>query len=86
MRKGETYNAFMLLEVARLALGLMIAMFHRPVADWIVEQDRQLVVMARNRGVPLPAAPTTETARTLYFCIGIFVAIYEILRIWVLYR
>jgi hypothetical protein len=75
----------MLLEVTRLALGLMIAIFHRPLADWILEQDRQLVLMARSRGVPLPAAPTTETARTLYFCIGIFVAIYEILRIWVLY-
>jgi hypothetical protein len=76
----------MLVEMTRLALGLMIAIFHRPLADWILEQDRQLVTIARSKGLPLPATPTTETARTIYFCIGIFVAIYEILRIWVLYR
>lgn len=75
----------MLIEVAKLALGLMIAFFHRPVADWIIEQDRLLVVMARQRGVPLPAALTTETGRSLYFWIGIFIAVYELLRIWMLY-
>ncbi len=72
------------IEMAKLALGLMIALFHRPLADWIVEQDRQLVSMARQRGVTLPSVPAAETARSLYFFIGIFVALFELLRIWTL--
>lgn len=76
----------MLIEVAKLALGLMIALFHRPLADWILEQDRQLVALARQRGVPLPGVPSAETARSFYFWVGIFVAVYEMLRIWTLYR
>jgi hypothetical protein len=76
----------MLFEVAKLTLGLMIAMFHKPIADWIREQDRQLVVIARQRGVPLPAVPTTETARTIYFWMGISVAVFQLTQIWMLYR
>ncbi len=75
---------FMLVEITRLMVGLLIAMFHRPLADFILEQERQLVTVARSRGVPLPPAPTTETGRNLYFCMGIFVAMYELLRIWFL--
>ena len=74
----------MMTEVTRLVLGLLIAMFHKQVADYIVEQDRALVAMARNRGVSLPQAPTKEFARNLYFCIGIFVAMYELARIWMM--
>lgn len=70
------------LEFFRLSLGLLIALFHRPIADFIVEQDRVLVVMFRQRGLTLPPAPTTEAARNLYFGIGIFVALFELARIW----
>jgi hypothetical protein len=76
----------MLFEVAKLTLGLMIAMFHKPIADWIREQDRQLVVIARQRGVPLPAVPTTETARAIYFWMGISVAVFQLTQIWMLTR
>ncbi|HWR36591.1 MAG TPA: hypothetical protein VN622_12045 [Clostridia bacterium] len=76
----------MLVEVTRLVFGLLIALFHRPLAAFILEQERSLVAIARQRGVPLPSAPTPETARNLYFSIGIFVATYEMIRIWLLFR
>lgn len=72
----------MLVEITRLMLGLLIAFFHRPVADFMLQQERQLVIMFRQRGVPYPATPTTETTRNVYFGIGIALAMYELIRIW----
>lgn len=74
----------MLVEITRLMLGLLIAFFHRPVADFMLHQERQLVIMFRQRGVPYPATPTTETTRNVYFGIGIALAMYEMIRIWIL--
>lgn len=71
-------------EITRLALGLLIALFHRALADFMLRQERVLVVMFRQHGVPCPAAPTTETMRNVYFGIGIFLAMYELVRIWAL--
>jgi hypothetical protein len=75
---------FMAIELTRLALGFVILLFHRPIADFILERDRQLVVLFRQRGVPLPQAPTTETGRDIYFVIGTFIILYEIARIWMM--
>ena len=36
----------------------------------------------RSRGMPLPAALSKETARSLYFGIGIFIVIVEWLRLY----
>jgi len=70
------------LEIARLLLGIMIAACHRRIADYVVERERMLVVLFRQHGLPLPAAIPTETARNLYFWVGIFVVMIELLRIY----
>jgi hypothetical protein len=72
----------MAIEIARLVLGLLIAALHRPIADFISDRERRLVVAFRERGMALPAALTQEAARTLYFSIGIFIALVELLRIY----
>ncbi len=74
----------MIPEISRLLLGLLIAFFHRPFADFMLRQERVLVVMFRQRGVPYPATPTTETTRNFYFGIGIALAMYELVRIWMM--
>jgi hypothetical protein len=76
----------MLIEFVRLAIGLLVALFHRPLADFITAQDRVLVAVARRRGVPLPEVPSDRICRNFYFFVGIFVAVYELLRIWTLIR
>lgn len=76
----------MLLEMTRLAMGLAIALFHRQLADFFTEQDRALVVLFRRRGVSIPDAMRRDTAHTLYFCMGILVAMVEIVRIWMLLK
>jgi hypothetical protein len=74
----------MISEISRLTLGLLIALFHRPLADFMLQQERALVVIFRERGVPYPATPTTETTRNVYFGIGILLAMYELIRIWMM--
>lgn len=74
------------LEFARLALGLTLAAFHRSIADFMVERERVLVVIFRQHGVPVPAAMRTETARNVYFWIGIFVVLVEMMRIYQMVR
>ena len=60
----------------------MIAACHRQIADFIMERERSLVLTFRERGLPLPAAMSTETARNLYFGVGIFIVLTELLRIY----
>lgn len=72
----------MSLEIARLLLGLLIAALYRPIADFMLVRERSLVLAFRERGMPLPAVPTAETLRTIYFSIGIFIVVIEMLRIY----
>ena len=74
----------MWMEITRLALGLMIAFLHRPLADFMLRHERRLVIVLRQRGVPYPPTPTTETVRNAYFSIGIVLAMYELIRIWMM--
>ncbi|HLI62524.1 MAG TPA: hypothetical protein VKV05_03935 [Terriglobales bacterium] len=74
------------LELARLLLGLAIAACYRAIADFVVEREHSLLVAFRRRGVPLPPAMSQQTARNVYFGIGIFVAVFELLRIYQMTR
>jgi len=67
-------------------MGLLIAWFHRPIADYVLERERATVILFRQRGFPLPEAPSTEQGRTLYFCLGIAVASAELVRMYMLQR
>jgi hypothetical protein len=74
------------MDVTRLAIGLAIAFFHRPIADFMLEQEASLVVLFRQRGVVLPSVPRRSTVHTLYFFTGIGIALFEVVRIWLLIR
>jgi hypothetical protein len=75
----------MLLELARLLMGLLLAAFHRPVADFIMEQDRAIVGLAQRGGLRLPAGLSAEGSRNLFFCLGILVALAQMARIYLSY-
>ncbi len=72
----------MVVEVARLLLGVLIAVFHRPLASKIMQHERALDGYFRSRGVHLPAPLSDVTAQNLYFTIGIFICLLEAGRIW----
>lgn len=73
----------MIVEVTRLMLGVLIAIFHRPLAMKIMEQERALDMYFRQRGLRFPAPPSDSTAQNLYFVIGIFICLFEAGRIWI---
>lgn len=75
---------FVLMEFCKLAVGLMIAMFHRQIAGFIMFYERALVVHCRERGLMVPDLLTTEVACNVYFLLGIFTASYQMFRIWTL--
>jgi hypothetical protein len=72
----------MIVEIARMLLGVLIAVFHRPLASKIMQQERALDGYFRSRGVQLPAPPSDTAAQNLYFLIGIFISLIEAGRIW----
>jgi hypothetical protein len=54
----------MAIEIARLLLGLLVAALHRPIADFMLERERWLVLAFRERGMPLPPSPGRRPCAT----------------------
>lgn len=81
----KSYLSNVLLDLARLMMGLVLAAFHRPVADFILEQDRMLTALVRRGGVNLPQGLSLETSRTVFFFLGILIALAQMARIYVVY-
>ncbi len=78
------FQSMLVIEIMRLGLGLLIAGFHRPIADFVMPHERQLVALFRSRGLPFPDVPKESTAYNVYFVLGISVALVELARIYLL--
>jgi hypothetical protein len=78
----ETYSHGMVLELTRLLLGLMITLFHRPLAGVIMRYERTLDGFFRSRGVNFPPPPSDATAQNIYFVVGVFICVLEAGKIW----
>ncbi len=79
-----SYQLFQL--VSGLALGLGIALFHRPIADFMLQQERALAAMFYAKGLPRPPLPTENQSRNMYFALGILLALIEAGRLWLMTR
>ncbi|HEY6251151.1 MAG TPA: hypothetical protein VI685_14425 [Candidatus Angelobacter sp.] len=73
----------MVVEITRLLLGVLIAIFHRPIATRMMRRERATDSYFRQRGISLPAPLSDTTAENLFFFIGIFICLIEVGRIWV---
>ena len=73
----------MVVEITRLLLGVLIALFHRPIAKKMMQQERAIDTYFRQRGISLRTPPSDTTAQNLYFLIGIFICLLEAGRIWI---
>jgi hypothetical protein len=71
-----------IVEFSRVLLGLVIALFHAQLADFLREQDRALAATFRQHGVAVPGALPKQAAHTLFFVLGIAVALVSLSRIW----
>jgi hypothetical protein len=72
----------MLVELTRLLLGLLITLFHRPLAVMVMQHERTLDGFFRSRGVNFPPPPSDATAQNIYFVVGIFICLLEAGKIW----
>lgn len=72
----------MVADFSRLALGLIVAFFHRPIAHFIMEREEVLDSFFRRHGVHFPEPPGEATMHNIYFCLGLFISLFSIARIW----
>jgi hypothetical protein len=72
----------MIVEFTRLLIGVLLMAFHRPVADYVLDLDHVFASMLRSRGMKFPAPPRQSTMHTIYFCLGIFVCLLSLMRIY----
>ena len=72
----------MVVELTRLLLGLLITLFHRPLAGLVMRYEHVLDNFFRSRGVNFPPPPSEATAQNIYFVVGIFICVLEAGKIW----
>jgi hypothetical protein len=72
----------MLMEFMRVLMGLAIALFHAPLADFLRRQDGEVSDTLRARGIAFPGGLPEEASRLLFFVFGIAVAVFTLARIW----
>lgn len=72
--------------VLGLGVGVGIALFHRPIADFMLQQERALATMLYAKGLPVPPLATERQMRDVYFLMGIFLALIETGRLWLVAR
>lgn len=70
------------MELTRLLLGLLITLFHRPLAVLVMRYERTLDGFFRSRGVNFPPPPSDSTAQNIYFIVGVFICLLEVGKIW----
>jgi hypothetical protein len=76
----------MLIEFSRVLLGLIIALFHAPLADFLRERDGELAAALYERGIAFPGGLPEEASRTLFFVFGIAIALFSLARVWITSR
>ena len=69
-----------------MGLGVGIALFHRPIADFMLQQERALAALFHARGLPRPPLPTENQSRNMYFAVGVMLALIETGRLWLMIR
>jgi hypothetical protein len=72
----------MVADFARLMLGLIVALFHRPIANFILEREHALDGFFRRHGVNFPEPPSQATLHNIYYFLGIFISLFSIAHIW----
>ncbi len=80
------YPKAMLMEFSRVLLGLVIALFHAPLADFLRKQDCELADTLRQRGIQFPGGLTEEASHSFFFVFGIAIALFTLARIWLTLR
>lgn len=85
-RPLRRYLRFVVIDFTRVLLGLAIAFFHAPLADFLRRQDCALAAAFRERGLLMPAGLPKRASHNLFFVLGIAVALLSLGRVWLAVR
>jgi hypothetical protein len=69
-------------DFAHLVLGLVVALFHRPIGNFIMDREHALDGFFRRYGVHFPEPPSQATLHNIYFGLGLFISLFSIAHIW----
>ena len=72
----------MIVDIARLLMGLAVLCFHKQVGDFILKQEQRLAARLTQRGIFVPEFPSREFAHNLYFVIGLVVSLATVIQLW----
>lgn len=72
----------MVADFARLVLGLLVALFHRPIGSYILRREHALDSFFRRYGVCFPEPPSESVLHNVYFCLGLFISLFSIAHLW----
>jgi len=72
----------MIMELSRLLVGLLVVVFHRPIARVILRCEETLVQTMAAKGWHVPTFPSEKTVHDIYFCLGVFICCFSMARIY----
>ena len=72
----------MIMELSRLLIGLLVVVFHRPIARTILRCEESIAHRMAAKGWHVPSFPCEKTVHDLYFCLGVFICCFSIGRIY----
>ena len=72
----------MIIELARILLGVALVCFHRPIAQFMHAREQELNSYLGRRGVRVPSY-SAGTMTDAYFCLGVVALLMAVARLWV---
>jgi hypothetical protein len=72
----------MITELARLAIGLLLLIFHRQVASWILKREERLAQVMAAKGWHVPSFPSEKTIHDVYFILAVFICCFSLAQLW----
>lgn len=73
----------MIIELARVLLGVMMVCFHRPIAQFMHVREQELNSYLSQRGLNIPSFPSLSVITDVYFFLGIAVFLLSLAKFWV---
>ena len=72
----------MIIELARIVLGVVMVCFHKPIAQFMHVREQELTTFLVQRGLKVPTFPSVGVTTDVYFCLGIVVFLLSVARLW----
>lgn len=73
----------MIIESARIVLGVALVCFHRPIAEFMHVREQELTAYLGRRGWRVPTFPSVSATTDVYFYLGVGAFVLAVARLLV---